>query len=104
MPVPRIVRPWNYCGIDKYYAIAEISCFLFFSIAKLSFKGKQRNDPTEAERLGNVSTGTKVSQFSFRNWEGVKMPSHRRLISPKRQTPTEFGCSNDFALGHPLTF
>ena len=63
---------WNNCGIDKYYAIAEIPCFLSFSIAKLSFKGKQRNDPTEAERLGNVSTGTKVSKFSFRNWEGRK--------------------------------
>ena len=35
---------------------------LLYSIAKLSFKGKQRNDPTEAERLGNVSTGTKVGR------------------------------------------
>lgn len=68
----RIVRSWNNCGIDKYYTIAEISCFLFFSIAKLSFRGKQRNDPTEAERLGNVSTGTKVSKFTFRNLEGRK--------------------------------
>nr|XP_058963172.1 protein phosphatase 1 regulatory subunit 32-like [Pocillopora verrucosa]XP_058963173.1 protein phosphatase 1 regulatory subunit 32-like [Pocillopora verrucosa] len=31
----------------------------FASTAKISFKGKQRNDPTEAERLGNTSTGTK---------------------------------------------
>ena len=52
--------------------VAEISSFFLFSIAKLSFKGKQRNDPTEAERLGNVFTGTKVSKFSFRNWEGRK--------------------------------
>ena len=36
--------------------------YYFYSIAKLSFKGKQRNDPTEAERLGNVSTGTKVGR------------------------------------------
>lgn len=61
--------------LSRQYKKAEKSCFLFFSIAKLSFKGKQRNDPTEAERLGNVSTGTKVSTFSFRNWEGgLKSP------------------------------
>lgn len=35
--------------------------FLIGSIAKISFKGKQRNDPSEAERLGNMSVGTKVS-------------------------------------------
>ena len=100
------MRSWNNCGIDKYYTIAEISCFLFFSIAKLSFKGKQRNDPTEAERLGNVSTGTKVSKFTFRNWEGRKkaQPSAAHFSQKTNPDRTCIGCSNDFALGHPLTF
>ena len=89
--------------LSRQYKKAEKSCFLFFSIAKLSFKGKQRNDPTEAERLGNVSTGTKVSTFSFRNWEGLKRSSHRQLTSPNKPRQ-EMGAINDFTLRQLLKF
>ena len=47
--------------------------FLIGSIAKISFKGKQRNDPSEAERLGNMSIGTKVSST----------PSFPRIITTR---------------------
>lgn len=54
---PRIQEKMKKMDPAEYSNMANPSTFS--SIAKISFKGKQRTDPTEAERLGNVSLGTK---------------------------------------------
>ena len=63
---------------ERSFALLWQTLFYLRSIAKLSFRGKQRNDPTKPERLGNVSTGTKVSSNNL--WQTISKTSGQRIV------------------------